>query len=151
MKLITPRNLVILAMFMSVTAVATVFVPANQSPVSYEKIRDQAGKDYADALYDANFNGKGKEAEGRVYFDAGARAFDQGQTFKESYTGRYNECIKSTAYAYCEAAGKAFSEGYFYSDKYQRRNQAYILKQTQRDNWQTDVKNGKLPSYLIRQ
>lgn len=150
MKLISPRNLVFLAVLLPVVAVAYVFVPSNEGPVSYEKVRDQAGKAYSEALYDAHLGGKNKTAEGRLYFDAGAKAFDEGQDFKTTYRRRYDECVKGAAEAYCEAAGKAFTSGYFFSKKYLKRNQAYLLKMTQRDNWQSDIKKGTIPSYLMR-
>lgn len=150
MKLITPRNLVFLAILLPAVAVAYVFIPSNEGPVSYEKVRDQAGQDYSEALYDAHLEGKNKAGEGRMYFDAGAKAFDEGQDFKTTYRLRYDECVKGAAEAYCDAAGKAFTSGYFFSKKYLKRNQAYLLKMTQRDNWQSDIENSGIPSYLVR-
>lgn len=150
MKRISPRSLVFLAILLPVMAVAYVFSPSNEGPVRYETVRDQAGQDYSEALYDAHLDGKNKAGDGRMYFDAGAKAFDEGQDFKITYRLRYDECVKGAAEAYCDAAGKAFTRGYFFSKKYLKRNQAYLLKMTQRDNWQSDIKKGTIPSYLMR-
>lgn len=150
MKILTPRNLVIFALLLPAVAIAYVFTPSTENAVSYDKVRNAAGEAYSKAIYDAHLNGKDKAAEGRMYFDAGLKSFDEGQDFKATVSARYQECIKGSAEVYCHAAAEAFTEGYFYSKKYFKRNQAYLFKMTQRDNWQSDTKQGKIPSYLIR-
>lgn len=152
MKLITPRRLVMLAIILPVIVLAGVFAPTIGSPLPYENAQAHAGRQFTNALWIGNVTTETRDWEGKQYFDEGIAAYEADLRFGETYTERFRNCQSRAADSYCKAAGDAFTAGFNFAENSTDRVTARkaILKETQRDNWQTDIKQGTIPSYLIR-
>lgn len=152
MKYITPRKLVLAALLLPVMVMAGVFLPATPS-LRYDEAQQAAGEKFTKILWSYNLTTKTRDWEGRQYFDDGVKAFEDGLSFKQTYRERLANCLARSKVGYCEAASEAFSSGYSFAESStdQETARKAVFKVAQEDNWQTDVKNGKLPSYLIRQ
>lgn len=150
MKIVTHGRLVILAVLLPAIVLASVFMPTVDKQQSYDAERSSAGKKFTRALWDSKLASDIRDREGQQYFDDGIASYDAQQDFRAAFTERAQNCQVLAQQAYCDAAADAFTAGYRYAETVNQTVEKARLKDTQRDNWQSDIKKGTIPSYLMR-